>query len=841
MADSPLPAYDGDEPYVFVSYSHEDEELVYPEIRWLQDQGFSVWYDEGISPGHSWPEELAKAIERCSLFLLFVSPESARSENCERETTFALDAHKNFLAVHLSDTELPSGLKLNIGNRQAILKQRLSETQYRNKLQDTLTESLGEVAVLDTGVEAPESGKSFLKPALAVAVCATLVVSYLLFSDYRQSQVVEKLRERSIPQIAALTAAGKFAEAFRLAEEVAGTLPDDPMLLSLWPQFSQVWEYSAQGVDIYHKPYSSPEAPWQHAGTSPLETKLPRTAHRWRFEKDGKTMTSAKPNQPGDRRIIRHPFPPAMFEYADMSYVFGRPFMLPYSGHVAERVQIPAFYIDRYEVTNLDFLDFVNTGGYENPDFWEGLTFERDGRAVSFDTARTYFVDSTGRPGPSNWQLQRFPDGQDDYPVSGVSWYEAVAYARFRGKQLPTVFHWARSTFQVQAAPTASLLVEFANLESDGPRPVGDSHSLGVFGTYDNAGNVREWTWNEGKAGNRWILGGSWQIPAHSYMAHFELPPFDRSELNGIRLAKYIDKVPDGLFEPVIVKIRDYEKTKPISDDAFSVLTDQFRYESTSSASEVEVILETNSGRLEKVSIHPASGSALTIYLSIPASTKKPFHAVIYFPGRDFFIPNSGCESRFIRRILIQKTGRVTVMPIWQGSCERYDGFYQASKEGRMRLRASHIQDWHEDLGRTLDYLDSREDIAPGKYAYYGISYGASRPLPLLALEPRLKAAILYSGGFPAGQWPQIADPLNYVSRISLPVLILGGRYDAYRTISASQRPLYNLLGTPPEHKKMVVFESGHAPLPPSETLREIADWLDKYLGPVEHRPVVTY
>ncbi len=49
--DRPFPAYKGDEPYIFVSYSHEDDGFVYPEIRWLKDQGFNIWYDEGITPG----------------------------------------------------------------------------------------------------------------------------------------------------------------------------------------------------------------------------------------------------------------------------------------------------------------------------------------------------------------------------------------------------------------------------------------------------------------------------------------------------------------------------------------------------------------------------------------------------------------------------------------------------------------------------------------------------------------------------------------------------------------------------------------------------------------------
>ena len=48
------------------------------------------------------------------------------------------------------------------------------------------------------------------------------------------------------------------------------------------------------------------------------------------------------------------------------------------------------------------------------------------------------FVDSTGRPGPATWQGGDYPEGQDDYPVSGVSWYEAAAYAEFAHKSLPT-------------------------------------------------------------------------------------------------------------------------------------------------------------------------------------------------------------------------------------------------------------------------------------------------------------------------------------------------------------------------------------------------------------------
>ena len=89
--NAPLPACSGDKPFVFVSYSHQDKSLVYPEIRWLQDHGFEVWWDEGISPGAAWRSELAKTIRECSLLLYFVTPNSVASPQCTREVNFAVD------------------------------------------------------------------------------------------------------------------------------------------------------------------------------------------------------------------------------------------------------------------------------------------------------------------------------------------------------------------------------------------------------------------------------------------------------------------------------------------------------------------------------------------------------------------------------------------------------------------------------------------------------------------------------------------------------------------------------------------------------------------------------
>jgi len=132
--ERPFQAYKGDEPYVFVSYSHKDSPTVYPELTWLRERGFNVWYDEGIEAGTEWTEELANRITDARLFLFFVTPNSAEPQNCRNEVNFALTNEIPTLAVHLKKTDLPRGLSLSLATRQAILKHTMADQEYREKL-----------------------------------------------------------------------------------------------------------------------------------------------------------------------------------------------------------------------------------------------------------------------------------------------------------------------------------------------------------------------------------------------------------------------------------------------------------------------------------------------------------------------------------------------------------------------------------------------------------------------------------------------------------------------------------------------------------------------------------
>ena len=146
------------------------------------------------------------------------------------------------------------------------------------------------------------------------------------------------------------------------------------------------------------------------------------------------------------------------------------------------------------------------------------------------------------------------------------------------------------------------------------------------------------------------------------------------------------------------------------------------------------------------------------------------------------------------------------------------------------RMRMFH---WRQDLGRALDTLSARDDIDMNRIGYLGQSFGSSIPLPLLALEDRLKAAVLVDPGFTFRAVPPEADAINYVAHVKMPVLMLNGRHDYVFPLETSQVPLFERWGTPPAHKRHVVFEAGHADHPRSETIREVLAWLDRYLGPV--------
>ena len=114
-------AYNGNKPYIFVSYSHKDRDIVMQMVNQMIGDGYRVWYDEGIEPGSEWDEFIANKINNSGLFLAFISKNYLESDNCKDELNYSRDYTDNILLVYLESVKLPSGMELRFGRTQAIL------------------------------------------------------------------------------------------------------------------------------------------------------------------------------------------------------------------------------------------------------------------------------------------------------------------------------------------------------------------------------------------------------------------------------------------------------------------------------------------------------------------------------------------------------------------------------------------------------------------------------------------------------------------------------------------------------------------------------------------------
>lgn len=360
------------------------------------------------------------------------------------------------------------------------------------------------------------------------------------------------------------------------------------------------------------KEYLGVDTEWQFLGRSPAAAVLPFGYYRWRISRDGfQTVESVSQN----RSLNFHLDPPAAVP-PGMVRVEGGEFQY----RSAQPVELADYWLDKYEVTNKQFKEFVDRGGYQKKDYWKE-PFLNEGRTLSFDEAMGEFKDSTGRAGPSTWELGTYPEGRADYPVSGVSWYEAAAYAEFAGKSLPTIHHW----YNAAGVGIFSDILRLSNFEGKGPARVGSHEGLTPPGAYDMAGNVKEWCWNA-TGDRRYILGGAWSDPGYMFSTSDAQPPFDRSATNGFRCVKYAAPVTADLAAPVERLTRDYSRESPAPDEVFRIYRGFYAYDRTPLNAAIESVDESSPyWRKEKVVFDAAYGrERVPAYLFLPRNRHLP-------------------------------------------------------------------------------------------------------------------------------------------------------------------------------------------------------------------------
>ena len=485
---------------------------------------------------------------------------------------------------------------------------------------------------------------------------------------------------------------------------------------------------------------------------------------------------------------------------------------------------LPGFWIDRFELTNRQFKNFVDAGGYTTQQYWK-QPFVRNGRALPWREAVREFRDATNRPSPAGWQLGTYPEGMGDLPVGGISWYEAMAYAEFAGKSLPTVYEWF-------AAAAISGLIDAVsgNFGGIGPSKVGGNSGMTRFGTFDMAGNVKEWAVNPSEQG-RYLLGGAWNEDAYVFSVPDTRSPFAREAAFGVRLVRRAAAPPEGTLGPVTFPNRAVSLSAPVDERLFETFLALHAYDKTELDARVERVDESSPHWLrETVTFRAAYGNERVIaHLFLPRDSRPPYQVVALLGGSTIMQLRRVEDIEYPYQFLV-RSGRAVLIPAYSGTLER--------GPSPLRLPVNQEREraikWSVDLGRSIDYLATRADVDVQRLALYAVSWGGAHAPRLLAVENRFKTGVLLSAGLLAAQPPE-TNAWNFAPRVRVPVLMLNGRDDFTFRYETRQQPLFEALGS--KEKVFSRYEGGHGNLVTRpDLIGEILDWLDKHLGPIVPR-----
>src|SRR4051794_2647482 len=428
----------------------------------------------------------------------YMSPEQAAGQS-------NIDPRSDLYAVGVLGYEMLSGKPPFTGlTPQAILASQVTRAPAQlNQIQPDLPTPLVEIIMraLEKGPEQRWSsaeemlsrleqlsvirGGRLRKPLLAGAMVLPLLIATGWFAWAKPSRERHWVREEAIPRMMAWSEAGENEKTYALARRVEAVAPDDSLYSVLRSRFVRPVSIRTDppGAEVFRKPYGAPDSSWTKLGRTPLARAIISLAGGGAVGTTDRLRIQA----PGYRTLDLVGLPFDSVIRLDHDDAIPREMVRVAGGHLdytffrfgRTDLQVGDFLMDRFEVTNRDFKRFVDDGGYARKELWQH-PFELNAKRLSWEQATSRMVDRTGRPGPSTWEAGDYPAGQDDYPVGGVSWYEAAAYARYAHKALPTLVHWNRAAgLQLSAS-----IVPASNYANQGPWRVGGG-GISPFGTYD--------------------------------------------------------------------------------------------------------------------------------------------------------------------------------------------------------------------------------------------------------------------------------------------------------------------------------------------------------------------
>jgi len=287
------------------------------------------------------------------------------------------------------------------------------------------------------------------------------------------------------------------------------------------------------------------------------------------------------------------------------------------------------------------------------------------------------------------------------------------------------------------------------------------------------------------------------------------------------------------------MNFRDCASETPVPENTFRIYKNQFLYDKKDLNALVEMRDESSDDWImEKVTFDAAyDNQRMIAFLFLPKNASPPYQTLVFFPGsyavsyNDFVTEGMGAVNAYFDYVL--KSGRAAVYPIYFGTFERNDG---TTSHGARKTHeyTELLVKLVRDFMRTIDYLETRDDIDTCKLGYYGHSWGGRLGAIIPAVEDRIALNILVAAGFPSSKSYPEADEINYISRVEVPTLILNGRYDAIFPLENNAITFYNLLGTPEKDKRLHLIDAGHN-FYKKDRIKPILEWCDKYFGPPDY------
>jgi formylglycine-generating enzyme required for sulfatase activity len=708
---------------------------------------------------------------------------------------------------------------------------------------------------------APATGvrtrRRWLVPLVAVGVPLLLASTVTGIHTWRDLQ-----RERvlgSLDRIEGLAEAGAYVDAYDLAVRAEGWLPTDTTLQRLMTRVADRITVTSEppGARVWLRRVLddgslAPDS--MFVGATPVrDLRVARADYRVRVAKDGYDPAERIASSAFNRAEVSMGVPAEVVmdvrlleagrAPAGMLFVPGSEYT-PVGREAPSRATLVLadYVLDATEVTNEQFRAFIAAGGYDTPRWWRH-PFVLGGREISWSEAMERLVDRTGLSGPRDWVSQEYPAGEGKHPVTGVTWYEAAAYAAFVGKRLPTLFEWEKAArdgrqthFEQIAMPWGVVIpgrevAGRANFSGEGTVPVG-RHAAGIspHGVYDMAGNAEEWIANT-SGDDRFITGGAWDDPMYIFSNYAVVSPFHSSPSLGFRCARDAAEGAgdQGGFDlPLRDRTPEY---RPVDDATFQSFLHHYAYDQSPLEATVRERVTTADWTRETIDIAGPWEDPTTLYLYLPARGSRPLQTLLFVPGSNVFYGIGAAEET--ERVVGPhvKAGRAVATVLLKGMRGRpWDAARTPPAPSSVQFRREMVLHATE-LRRGLDYLETRGEFDASRFAFVSLSLGAGSRLPFAAVDPRFRSVVLIGGGIDERMQPTLpeANSINFAPRIGAPTLLVNGRWDEEHPWYARGLPLWNLL---PEPKRLVLLEGGHLP-PAEERVPVINAWLDETLGPV--------